>query len=59
MERPILTRPQETADFFKIHIMTLWRWRQQEGFSQPLERGRVILYDINKIMDWLGNKETA
>lgn len=60
MEKPILYRPKETADYFQISVMTLWRWRQQEGFPQPLERGQVVLYDINRIIEWLaGNKEVA
>ena len=59
MKKPTLARPQETAEHFLISKQTLWRWRKQEGFPQPLQRGSVILFDIDKIMDWLGNKETA
>lgn len=49
----ILSRPPETAKHFKVSHMTLLRWRNQEGFPQPLKRGRVVLYNIAEIEQWL------
>lgn len=53
-----LTRPKQTADHFQISIMTLHRWRNQDGFPQPMKRGQVVLYDIAAIANWL-NGEVA
>lgn len=49
----ILNRPPETAKHFQVSHMTLLRWRRQEGFPQPLKRGKVVLYDIAAIEQWL------
>lgn len=52
------TRPKHTAAHFGISIMTLWRWRQDPAFPQPLQRGQIVLYDIAAIESWL-NGEVA
>lgn len=48
-----LTRPTETAEYFKISERTLLRWRSAENFPQPIKRGRIILYSVKKIKAWL------
>lgn len=48
-----LARPKQTAGHFQISVMTLHRWRQREGFPQPLKTGRVVLYDLAAIESWL------
>ena len=53
------TRPKNTAAYFGISIMTLWRWRQDPTFPQPLQRGQVVLYDIAAIEEWLEAGEVA
>lgn len=55
----VLNRPTETAEHFQISHMTLFRWRKQAGFPQPLTRGKVVLYDISAIEDWLARGEKA
>lgn len=57
--KPILTRTKPTAVHFQISEMTLWRWRQDSTFPQPLQRGRVVLYDIAAIEAWLAGGEVA
>lgn len=49
----VLSRPPEAAKHFKVSHMTLLRWRKQDGFPQPLKRGKVVLYDIAAIEQWL------
>ncbi len=49
----VKTRPKQTAAHFQISVMTLWRWRQDPTFPQPLQRGQVVLYDIASIEQWL------
>lgn len=53
------TRPKQTADHFQISIMTLHRWRQREGFPQPLKCGQIVLYDIAAIEQWLTGQGEA
>ena len=48
-----LSRPKQTAEHFQVSTMTLWRWRQDPAFPQPLQRGQVVLYDIAAIEAWL------
>lgn len=50
---PYLARTKATAEHFKVSEMTLWRWRQMEGFPKPLKRGRTVLYDIAAIEEWM------
>lgn len=50
------TRPKQTAAYFQISVMTLWRWRQNSTFPQPLKRGQVVLYDIASIEQWLAQE---
>ena len=52
----VKTRPKATAAHFKISVMTLWRWRQDPAFPQPLQRGQVVLYDIAAIEAWLNGE---
>lgn len=54
---PVRTRTKETAKHFKISTMTLWRWRQDSTFPQPLKRGQVVLFDIAAIEQWLAGSE--
>lgn len=49
-------RPNAASKHFKVTTMTLYRWRQQEGFPQYIKRGRVILYNIAAIERWLLSK---
>lgn len=51
-------RPKQAAAHFRISTMTLHRWRQKEGFPQPLKTGQIVLYDIAAIERWL-NGEVA
>ena len=51
-------KPAQTAEHFKITRQTLWRWTKQDGFPQPLKRGRVVRYNIAAIEAWL-NGEVA
>jgi len=53
----VRTRTKETAKHFKISTMTLWRWRQDSTFPQPLKRGQVVLFDIAAIEQWLAGSE--
>jgi len=46
-------RPQAVTEHFCISTMTLWRWEQEKCFPKPLRRGRVVLYDILAIEEWL------
>lgn len=46
-------RPQAVTEYFCISTMTLWRWSQEKSFPKPLRRGRVVLYDILAIEEWL------
>lgn len=55
----VLTRPKQTAKFFNISAMTLHRWRNSQGFPQPLKRGQVVLYNVSAINTWLENGEGA
>ena len=59
MQQKILYRTLETANFFQISKMTLWRWAQQKGFPKPMKRGSVVLYNISKIEQWLEQGEAA
>lgn len=52
-ERRPLDRAKQTLEHFSISHMTLWRWRQHPDFPQPLKRGRVVLYDVDAIEQWL------
>jgi predicted DNA-binding transcriptional regulator AlpA len=56
-ERPMLKRAKEAADQFSISVPTLYRWRQEEGFPQPVKRGQVVLYDTEAIRKWLEKGE--
>lgn len=47
------SRPKQVIEHYNISHMTLWRWRQQDDFPQPLTRGRIVLYDIAAIDSWL------
>ena len=53
----MLKRAKEAADQFSISVPTLYRWRQEEGFPQPVKRGRVVLYDTEAIIKWLEKGE--
>lgn len=55
----LLNRPPEAAEHFKVSHMTLLRWRKQDGFPQPLKRGKVVLYDIAAIENWLARGVAA
>lgn len=55
--KQILTRTKPTAAHFQISEMTLWRWRQDPTFPQPLKRGQVVLFDIAAIEQWLASGE--
>lgn len=48
-----LSRPNQVAEHYNISHMTLWRWRKCPNFPQPLKRGRVVLYDVDAIEQWL------
>lgn len=48
-----LARTKAAAQHFQISKMTLWRWRQQDGFPQPFKRGQTVLYDLAAIEQWL------
>lgn len=48
-----LARPTQTAEHFLISKQTLWRWTQEDDFPQPMRRGRVTLYDLKAIEEWL------
>ena len=50
--------PKSVADHFEISTQTLWRWRKEDGFPQPLKRGQVVRYNIAAIEAWL-NGEVA
>lgn len=50
---PARKRTKEVAEHFSVSLMTLYRWRKQHDFPQPLKRGRVVLYDIAAIDAWL------
>lgn len=52
-KKKIFERQAETAEYFKISVMTLWRWSQDPLFPRPLKRGRVVLYDLAAIERWL------
>lgn len=43
----------DVAEYFQISQQTVWRWRQESSFPRPLKRGRVVLYDIVAIEEWL------
>lgn len=51
--QPALARTKQTAEHFQISGMTLHRWRQRDGFPQPLKCGAIVLYDIAAINQWL------
>jgi len=51
-QRP-LSRAKQTIEHYGISQMTLWRWRKCPKFPQPLKRGRIVLYDIAAIEQWL------
>lgn len=48
-----LLRTQQALAHFGICRSTLYRWRDQQGFPQPLTRGRVVLYDTEAIKEWM------
>lgn len=54
-DRPgsVLLRTNQALEHFSISRMTLHRWRQQDGFPQPLKNGHVVLYDPVAIRKWL------
>lgn len=54
---PKYTRAKETATYFATSRMTLYRWRKEKDFPQPVQRGRVVLYDIAAIDKWLIGRE--
>ena len=51
-------KPAQAAEYFGITRQTLWRWSKEDGFPQPLKRGRVVRYNIAAIQAWL-NGEVA
>lgn len=51
-----LVRPKVAAKHFQVTTMTLYRWRDLDGFPQPFKRGRVVLYDIEAIEAWLAGE---
>lgn len=53
----MLKRAKEAADHFQISVPTLYRWRQEKGFPQPIKRGQVVLYDTEEIRKWLEKGE--
>ncbi len=55
--KPKYVRAKDAALFFSISQSTLQRWRQQDGFPKPLERGSTVLYDPIAIEAWLANEE--
>lgn len=54
---PRRARTKATAAHFHISVMTLWRWTKLQGFPQPLKMGRVVLYDLDAIEEWMMNGE--
>lgn len=52
-DKVVLLRTSQTMEHFRISRSTLYRWREQSGFPQPLVRGRVILYDTEAIKEWM------
>lgn len=59
MNYPKLQRTEGTAKYFQISKMTLWRWAQEAKFPKPLKRGNTVLYNIEKIEQWLEKGEAA
>ena len=53
----VLGRPAETAEYFQISLMTLYRWSKAKGFPQPLKRGKIVLYNLPDIAAWLSSGE--
>jgi len=51
-----LMRTNETMQYFKISRMTLYRWTKMADFPKPLRRGTVILYNSERIEEWLTNE---
>ena len=49
-------RTNETMQYFKISRMTLYRWTKMADFPKPLRRGTVILYNSERIEEWLTNE---
>lgn len=47
------SRSDDVRNHFKISSMTLWRWEQDPDFPQALRRGRVKMFDIAAIEQWL------
>lgn len=54
---PARNRPKQTAAHFQVSLMTLHRWRKQEGFPQPLKRGNIVLYNLEAIDSWLAGED--
>lgn len=52
----ILMRTNEAMQHFKISRMTLYRWTKENDFPKPLRRGTVILYNAEKIEEWLSHE---
>lgn len=50
---PRRARTKAAAAYFQISVMTLWRWTKLQGFPQPLKMGRVVLYDLDAIEQWM------
>ena len=52
-EKAKYARAKEAAEFFCISDTTLYRWREEDLFPQPLKRGQTVLYNIPAIEKWL------
>lgn len=59
MNYPKLQRTEGTAQYFQISKMTLWRWAQDKDFPKALKRGNTVLYNIEKIEQWLEQGDAA
>ena len=55
----MLLKPQEVADWLRIHVRTLQRWRQQ-GIGPPYVKiGREFRYDENELTTYIDQQTTG
>jgi len=55
METLLTTR--ETAKFLRVQLGTLYRWRKENTGPVFLRSGNKVLYSVNELNNWIGNKE--
>jgi predicted site-specific integrase-resolvase len=57
MDREVLLTVPELAEFLRVSVKTLQRWRQTGGGPDFFKRAGVVTYRMSVVMEWIKQNE--